>query len=138
MIICHDALPYDPNPARERFYAALAAKPGGPHATWVPTRGPEGWGTVGRMHTSFDRLSGVVPTARSRDDLIRTDIFDALLRGLEHPVFAKLLLLRHKLIAHAADTNNRPNNQQQTTLNELLTAHRILEDRPYDRFNASI
>jgi hypothetical protein len=125
MFICHDGLPYDPNPARERWYAALASRPG-PQAAWVATQGPEGWGNVDLMHNSFDRLSGAVPEKRCREDLIRTEIFDALLLGLKHPVFSTLLQLRHKLIAHAADSNNRPNNLQQTTLNELLTAQRIL------------
>ncbi len=54
IFVSHDGLPYDPNPARERFYAALVAKPGGPHAAWVATRGPEGWGNVDLMHTSFE------------------------------------------------------------------------------------
>jgi hypothetical protein len=125
MFICHDGLPYDPAPARERFYTALASQPGS-KAAWVATREPEGWGTVELMHTTFDRLSGVTSAQRSRDDLIRTDIFDALELGLKQPVFTTLLQLRHKLIAHAADSNNRPNSLQQATLNDLLSAHRIL------------
>jgi hypothetical protein len=125
IFISYDGLPYNPEPARERWFAAMASKPQ-PQFGWVATKGPEGWGTVDTMHTLFDRLSGIAPVARSRDDLIRTDVFDAMLDGLKQPTFSALLELRHKAVAHAADENNRPRDLAQTSLNQILTAHRIL------------
>jgi hypothetical protein len=46
--------------------------------------------------------------------------------GLKQPVFSALLELRHKVVAHAADENNRPGDLVQTSLNQILSAHRIL------------
>lgn len=125
MFICHDGLPYDPEPARQRWCAELMARPGS-KAAWVSTTGPEGWGNVDMMHQTFDKLSGKTSDMRSRGDLIRTEVLDAIVQGMEQPAIAALLALRHKLLAHAADVNNRPQALAHATLNQISAAHRIL------------
>jgi hypothetical protein len=124
--ICHDGLPYDPEPARQRWYAATLSKPPRQRATWVATTGPEGWGNVDMMHSLFDRLSGTAPADRSRDDLIQPAVFEALSQGLDDPNIKGLLELRHKVVAHAADANNRPSDLVYASLNQILAAQRIL------------
>jgi hypothetical protein len=125
IFICHDGLPYDPEPARQRWYAAHMSKPG-PHAAWVATKGPEGWGNVDMMHSLFDRLSGVDTAARTRDDLIQPRVFGALSKGLNDLNIKALLKLRHKVVAHAADADNRPRDLVYASLNQILAAQRIL------------
>jgi hypothetical protein len=56
----------------------------------------------------IDRLSGIAPADRSRDDLINPAVFGALSQGLNDPNSTGLLTLRHKVVAHAADADNRP------------------------------
>ncbi|MCK1619543.1 hypothetical protein IVA96_23800 [Bradyrhizobium sp. 159] len=125
IFVCNDGLPYDPMPARERFYSALMSTPG-PKVGWASTTGPEAWGITQRMHALFDRLSGVAAADRSRDDLIQVTVFDALSAGLDDPSIKGLLQLRHKLIAHAADAENRPDNLVHASLNQIEAAQRIL------------
>jgi hypothetical protein len=70
------------------------------------------------------RLSGIAPTARSRNDLIKPAVFGALSQGLNDPNIKGLLELRHKVVAHAAD--NRPRDLAYASLNHVLAAQRIL------------
>jgi hypothetical protein len=58
-------------------------------------------------HEAFDRLSGILPSRRKRDDLIKDTVFYKLKNWLETSPAEKLITLSHKFFAHAADTDSR-------------------------------
>ena len=61
LYVCHDGLPFDPEPARDRTLAKLAAEAAennGVVGTWLATTGPEAYDTAIRTHVHFDRLVG--------------------------------------------------------------------------------
>lgn len=53
-------------------------------------------------HKTFDSLSGIAPTNRTRGDLIQASIFDKLTQWLDSVPAANLITLSHKFFAHAA------------------------------------
>lgn len=81
--VCYDGLPYDYEPLRLKDLEKRLEASGGKAVTWSsPTTGPRAYGSSERHHNSFDRLSGVGPELRCRDDQllnhIFSDLFDAL------------------------------------------------------------
>jgi hypothetical protein len=58
-------------------------------------------------HETFDRLSGILPPARQRGDLIREGVFQELNSWLANSAAEKLILLSHKFFAHAATQDSR-------------------------------
>jgi hypothetical protein len=58
-------------------------------------------------HEMFDKLSGVLPTSRFRQDTIRIEIFEKLKSWLNSAEAEKLVTLSHKFFAHAADVASR-------------------------------
>lgn len=123
--VAFDGLPYDFAPIREAHYKKTFASSGST-VEWRPTSGPLAWEMSEQCHRIFDRLSGVPAIRRSPDDLISDDIFSSMRDALNDPVFKELRLLRHKIVAHAADQPNRPSDLAHVTLDKLARAHRIL------------
>jgi hypothetical protein len=123
--VAFDGLPYDPHPIRDAHYKEIISTEK-PLVAWRPTFGPLAWETSERTHEAFDRLSGIAAHQRQPDDLISDDIYASMFDALDDPVFGELRLLRHKIVAHAADRPNRPTELAQVTLDKLARAHRIL------------
>lgn len=121
-----DGLPYDPQPVKEAHHRKILSSRSGVVVGWRPTTGPEAWEMSERSHQVFDRLSGVLPSERTPDDLISDDVFASMRDALDDPVFTELRLLRHKIVAHAADESNRPEELAHVTLDKLARAHRII------------
>jgi hypothetical protein len=119
--VAHDGLPYDFAPVKKRDHATVRSG-----TYWKPQRGPDAWYPSERRHQDFDRLSGITPAHRSRNDQVRKDVFDRLLDALQQPVLKEILLLRHKIVAHAADPANRRNIVNDLTLGKIAEAHKIL------------
>jgi hypothetical protein len=97
--ICYDGLPYDYEAVRRKDLASLDLSAGG-MVRWVPTRGPNAWGTSELMHKAFDRLSGN-PKKRKRTDMVQPSILVALKERLAHPTIEKVCALAARRIAHA-------------------------------------
>jgi hypothetical protein len=55
----------------------------------------------------FDRLSGVLPTARKRGDLIKEEVLQKLKNLLVNSTAQKIVLLSNKFFAHAATEDSR-------------------------------
>ena len=55
----------------------------------------------------FDKLSGVLPADRCRQDKIRIEVFERLQSWLNSAEAKKLVTLSHKFFAHAADVASR-------------------------------
>jgi hypothetical protein len=99
--VCNDGLPYDseawqllPQGVEERMWGIQA--PG--FGNYLSSR---------VRHETFDRLSGISPTARQRGDLIKEGVFQELKNWLANTAAEKLILLSHKFFAHAATQDSR-------------------------------
>lgn len=103
--VCHDGLPYDPEPGGARALASAAEKPDEMH--WIATEGSEDWDMAETLHEAFDTLSGVSRDRRSRGDLIRVAYFDEMEAQLEDPAFAALEAYANNFVAHSADERSR-------------------------------
>jgi hypothetical protein len=103
-----EGAPYDYEAVRRAAIEAQLAKSGGAVSFhWGDMDGADGWMRSELMHEQFDKLSGVRPEARAPDDGVSADLLKKLSAALDDPVFATILLLRHKTIAHAADAFSR-------------------------------
>jgi hypothetical protein len=99
--VCHDGLPYDSEAWQSQAQTVE-----------VQIWGIEAPG-LGRFlgsrvrHEMFDKLSGVLPAARQREDLIKVDVFAKLKNLLMNSTAEKIVLLSHKFLAHAATEDSR-------------------------------
>jgi hypothetical protein len=128
--VCHDGLPFDPEPARQRSLARLveeAKKNNGVTATWLPTKGPEAYDMATLAHEHFDRLIGAEGNAWSRDDRLDRAIFDRVKSKLG--VCAGIKKVASKFIAHAADAGSRgrlDEKERSVTLDRIEACQRII------------
>ena len=129
VFIAHDGLPYDFEAIQKAHMEQLLAKHGTePVFEAMDVEGPQAWDTAQRQHQLFDRLSGVKPEHRSREDRIGDQLFDELCKALEDPIFKDIKDLRHKSLAHAADAASRLQAAHRNgfKLGDAAAAHRIL------------
>lgn len=128
VFVAHDGLPYDPAPVRRAYLDDYVARHGDkPAFEAMETEGPKAWDTAERLHELFDRLSGIKPDARQREDRLPDQTFDTLLKALDDPVFTDIRALRHKRLAHAADAASRLHTiPKGLKLDDAARAHRIL------------
>ncbi|AMY70678.1 hypothetical protein [Frigidibacter mobilis] len=125
--VCRDGLPYDFNAVRSRLHVDV--DPENPTLTWLDTEGPNAWTQSMLLHNEFDKLSGVDPGDRARDDRITGQFFDRLKSVFDEAVFEDINSLRHKSIAHAADHISRSSAKrlrEGISLDELARSHYLL------------
>jgi hypothetical protein len=96
--VCYDGLPYDPQVAQERHLRSNTIESN--RVRWLPTRGPEAWGTSQLLHGAFDALAGF-PAKRKRLDTVRLEILEKLKAHLAHEAIAAVCELADRSIAHA-------------------------------------
>lgn len=129
IFVAHDGLPYDYTPVEQAFLADQSAKRGTqPALVGLEIEGPKAWDSSKGLHELFDRLAGLDPAVRQRDDRLPDRVFDTLAQALEDPVFAGVRALRHKRLAHAADAISRLHSPPKSglKLDDTARAHRIL------------
>jgi HEPN superfamily AbiU2-like protein len=97
--ICYDGLPYDFAAVEEKYLRSIAGQPSS-GARWMPTKGPDAWGTSEMMHRAFDRLAGS-PKKRKRTDTIHPSVIEKLKVGLSHEAIDTVCTLADKRMAHA-------------------------------------
>lgn len=100
--VCFDGMKYDSStvlPIWER------ARPG--EMIRTPIGGPLDGSTPRRLHSFFDKLSGVEPDNRRRTDTIADETFVEIDKMLSDPAIDSVLKRRHKFVAHAADHRSR-------------------------------
>ncbi len=103
--VSYDGLPYDPDIPKLAWIEEKSRKETDSSAFWLPTTGPDAWDTAEVVHSNFDRLSGVEPTARSREDVILPKWFDDLEQRLS--ICDSVRKFVDKFVAHAADPVSR-------------------------------
>jgi len=97
-LVCYDGLPYDPQAAFEKSIPEGGIVSGQPR--WIPTQGPEAWGTSQLLHQSFDALAGF-PQRRRRLDKVQPAMIAALKARLEHESIRAVCALADRVVAHA-------------------------------------
>lgn len=125
--VAHDGLPYDPEPGeRAESERILKQINSGGHAQWMSTSGPEAWFVAQSVHERFDKLSGVSAENRTRDDLIREEVFEKIEAILTDSGWKEITNFGNKFIAHAADENSRSlpqDGQSGFSLDKLARCH---------------
>lgn len=99
--VCHDGLPFDSE-------AWQSQEQGVEVQMWGIQAPGLGRFLGSRLrHEMFDKLSGVLPTARQRGDLIKEEVFEKLKNLLVNSTAQKIVLLSNKFFAHAATEDSR-------------------------------
>lgn len=105
--VCYDGLPFDPQAAYQRHLRSNPIEPN--RVSWLPTTGPQAWGTSRLLHGAFDALAGF-PAKRRRLDTVRSDVLEKLKTHLAHEAIAAVCDLANRSIAHAEriTTDDKP------------------------------
>jgi CheY-like chemotaxis protein len=125
-LACH-GLPYDPAPAKKRFYDRLVSSGQILSYVGMDTNGQEAWASSEAAHSIFDKLSNTSVAGRSREDLISITWFDSLESKIKS--CKDICVLTNKFIAHAAHSTNLvglSREQTHVTLSQLKTCHQAI------------
>lgn len=128
--VCHDGLPFDPEPARQQSLTRLAAETeenNGVTPTHLSAKGPHAYDTATLVHEHFDVLIGADGRPWCRDDKLDPAIFDKLKSKLG--ACAGINKIASKFIAHAADSGSRgklSDRERNVTLSRIEACHRII------------
>lgn len=104
--VCYDGLPYDYLAVRHARFEKNAGK-WGQGGIWVPTEGPEGDRTSEMAHRQFDKLAGIEPAKRSREDRLPVSLIRTIEKWLDDSGADDLADWSHAYLAHAGDPQSR-------------------------------
>jgi hypothetical protein len=116
--ICFDGLPYDYEAVMHKEILAHAGT--GPY--WGQTSGPGAHGTSRMAHEQFDRLAGVDPAKRSREDRLPLFLLATIERWLDESGADDLAQWSHAYLAHAGGPKSR-----KRIADLLVTANKITD-----------
>ena len=125
-LACH-GLPYDPAPAKKRFYDGLISSGQILSYVGMDTTGPEAWASSERAHSHFDKFFDTSVAGRSRSDTIPIAWFDSLESKIE--TCENICKFTDKFIAHAAHPTSLvglTKDQTQVTLSQLKACHQAI------------
>ncbi len=100
--VAFDGLPYDCAVAEEKHVRTRGSK-----LMWLDTTGPGAFLPAQRAHQRFDRLSGVTPARRKRDDRIPTKLIDTIERWITDCGAKEIADWSHSYLAHAGSPASR-------------------------------
>ena len=116
--VCFDGLPYNYETAMQREMAAHAGKA----FFWCATTGPDGWGMSERAHHQFDKLAGIEPSKRSREDRLPLTLLDKIEGWLVSSGADQLAKWSHAYLAHAGSAESRELIADAIVTNDKITA----------------
>lgn len=122
--VCYDGIRFDYQEAVEQYVQSLD-KSIGASSTWLPTTGPQAWGTSQMLHKAFDDLAGP-SKKRKRTDVIQPVIISNLKAQLNHPSIKKVCTMADKVVAHAERFAENGKSAPTTTYLEIDDALRII------------
>ncbi|PKP78543.1 MAG: hypothetical protein CVT81_03605 [Alphaproteobacteria bacterium HGW-Alphaproteobacteria-3] len=100
--VAFDGLPYDYKKAEEEHFNTPRSG-----VTWLATTGPNAFNAAQRAHEQFDRLSGVNPDQRTRDDRIPAEMIDTIQQWITDCGAKKIAGWSHSYLAHAGSLSSR-------------------------------
>jgi hypothetical protein len=116
--VCHDGLPYD----YEVVMHAEIMQRANTGPFWGATSGPQAWGTSQMAHQQFDRLSGISPANRKREDRLPRALLDRIEGWLNTSDADELAEWSHVYLAHAGSAENRKVLSEAIITNDRITA----------------
>jgi hypothetical protein len=116
--VCHDGLPYDYDVVM-RAEIAQRANTG---AFWTWTSGSQAWGTSQMAHQQFDKLSGIAPEKRTREDRLPRALLDRIEGWLNGSEADELAEWSHAYLAHAGSAESRKALAEAIITNDRITA----------------
>jgi hypothetical protein len=117
--VCYDGLPFDPQAALGRHLQANPIEPS--RVSWLPTSGPEAWGTSQLLQNAFDALAGF-PAKRKRLDTVRPEIMEKLKARLAQEAIEAVCDLADRSVAHAERISPQETSVPLVTFNTIDTA----------------
>jgi hypothetical protein len=115
--VCHDGLPYD----YEAVMHAEITQRANTGPFWAATSGPQAWGTSQMAHRQFDRLSGIAPENRKREDRLPRALLDRIEGWLDSSDADELAEWSHVYLAHAGSAENRKALAEAIITNDRIT-----------------
>jgi hypothetical protein len=116
--VCHDGLPYN----YEAVMRAEIAQHTNTGPFWHATTGPKAWGMSQMAHQQFDKLSGIAPANRTREDRLPRALLDRIEGWLNASDADELAEWSHVYVAHAGSTENRKALAEAIITNDRITA----------------
>lgn len=100
--VAFDGLPYHYELVEEEHFRTR-----GPGVMWLDTTGPGAFESARMAHEQFDRLSGVSPDRRKRDDRIPAKLIDTIERWITECGAKEIADWSHNYLAHAGSLASR-------------------------------
>jgi hypothetical protein len=100
--VAFDGLPYDYATVKEQHF-----RTSGSDVMWLDTTGPGAFDSAQRAHEQFDRLSGVTPDRRKRDDRLPAKLIDTIEQWISDCGAKDVASWSHKYLAHAGSLASR-------------------------------
>jgi hypothetical protein len=116
--VCHDGLPYDYDAVMMKEMAARVGTGG----FWALTTGPDAWAIAKMAHEQFDRLAGIGPGKRTREDRLPKSLLGTIEGWLDGSGADELANWSHAYLAHAGGPGRR-----KQIAESLVTADKISE-----------
>jgi hypothetical protein len=104
-LVAFDGLPYECEAVQQRIMMEQIRQGGGPF--WGATSGPDAYLPAQTAHKKVDRLTGVRPENRSRQDRLPKRVIDEIERWLDDSGADEIVTWSHTLLAHAAGPTSR-------------------------------
>ena len=125
--VCYDGLPYDYEQVHRKWLSSLPVTENGIHCGSLPAQGPDAWAASHRAHKHFDILAQTGSRERTREDIVRQEIFENLESQIQKCDHVKTYV--DKFIAHAAAPETRADLQVEEkaiTLERLEACYKTL------------
>jgi hypothetical protein len=119
--VCFDGLPYD--------YEAVQQKEmqrAGKGIFWGETSGPGAHGSSRMAHEQFDKLAGIDPAKRRREDRLPAFLLTTIERWLDDSGADELAKWSHAFLAHAGGPESRKRTDLMVTRNKITDAIKAL------------
>ena len=120
--VCFDGLPYDYEAVQQKEMMERAGK----GFFWGETSGPSAHGTSSMAHEQFDKLSGIGPAKRSREDRLPASLLTTIERWLDDSGADELAKWSHAFLAHAGGPESRKRADLMVTTNKITDAIKAL------------
>ncbi len=104
--VCFDGLPYDYEAVRRARFMENSGS-WGKGGIWVATEGPQGDATSELAHRQFDKLAGIEPAKRSREDRLPVFLLTTVEKWLGDSGADDLAKWSHAYLAHAGGPEAR-------------------------------
>jgi hypothetical protein len=116
--VCFDGLPYDHEAVQKREMITHTQAGRGPW--WAERSGPNAHNTSRMMHEQFDKLAGIDPMKRTREDRLPDSLRTTIEGWLDDSEACTLANWSHAYLAHAGGPQ-----QRERTAAQLVTADKI-------------